>query len=100
VLTSFLENAGLLDLLLEAPQRLIQGLVLPYLNLSQTVHPFLQKTAHTPRGTYQTSIRHTSIPVKHPGAVVRFGVLVNRPLGIVVNSLGIKIPPRSYFSTK
>ncbi len=42
VLASFLEDAGLLDLLLEAPQRLIQRLVLSYLNLSQTVHPFLQ----------------------------------------------------------
>lgn len=43
VLASFLEDAGLLKLLLEATQRLIERLVLADLDLSQLVHPFRYK---------------------------------------------------------
>jgi len=43
VLPSFLEDTGLLKLLLEAPQRLIERLVLADLDLSQTIHPFRTK---------------------------------------------------------
>ncbi|MCC2670239.1 MAG: hypothetical protein K0Q72_2710 [Armatimonadetes bacterium] len=48
VLASFLQDAGLLDLLLEAPQRLIQGFILSNLNLRQTVHPFLFENPGAP----------------------------------------------------
>lgn len=40
VLARFLENAGLLQLLLKAAQRLIQRFIRLNLDLSQLVHPF------------------------------------------------------------
>jgi hypothetical protein len=39
VLAGFFKNAGLLDLLLEAPERAVERLVLPDLNLGQIGFP-------------------------------------------------------------
>src|SRR3954468_5832012 len=44
VLAGFLQDAGLLELLLEALERLIERLVLLHLDLSQLVHPFRKRS--------------------------------------------------------